>query len=119
MDKRLNYLEIPAADAQRAARFYGAVLGWKIEVRPGGDPRFQDDGAQLIGRWIIGRPSAKDSGIVPYFTVDSVAEAAARAPDHGGEVIDAPFREGDLLVSRLRDPEGNVIGIWQFAEAKV
>jgi len=29
-------------------------------------------------------------------------------------VVAAPRREGDVLVARLRDPAGNVIGVWQF-----
>jgi predicted enzyme related to lactoylglutathione lyase len=35
---------------------------------------------------------------------------------NGGEVVDAPFLEGDVWVARLRDPAGNTIGLWQFAE---
>jgi predicted enzyme related to lactoylglutathione lyase len=43
-------------------------------------------------------------------------DAVARAAANGGEVVDVPFREGDLWVARLRDPAGNKIGLWQFSE---
>lgn len=32
---------------------------------------------------------------------------------HGGEVVTAPYVEGDLLVATFRDPPGNVLGVWQ------
>ena len=112
MDKRLTYLELPAGDARRAAEFYRAVLGWKIEKRAEGDYRFADEAANLIGRWIDGR--ASEPGMVPYFSVERVADAVALAPAHGGEVVAAPRREGDVLVARLRDPAGSVVGVWQF-----
>src|SRR5438045_9793969 len=116
MDKRLTYLELPASDARRAAEFCRAVLGWKIEERGEGDFRFADEAANLIGRWIGGR--ASEPGMVPYFSVEQVADAVALAPVHGGEVVAAPRREGDVLVARLRDPAGNVNGVWQFAPPK-
>jgi len=112
MDKRLTYLELPASDTRRAAEFYLAVLGWKIEERAEGDFRFADEAANLIGRWIDGR--ASEPGMVPYFSVERVADAVALVSAHGGEVVAPPRREGDVLVARLRDPAGNVIGVWQF-----
>jgi predicted enzyme related to lactoylglutathione lyase len=116
MSKRLTYIEIPADDAGRAARFYETVLGWKVELRPGGDPRFEDAEAHLIGRWVTGRPIARELSMLPYFYVDRVADSASLAAPNCGEVLTAPYREGDLWVARLRDPAGNAIGIWQFAE---
>jgi predicted enzyme related to lactoylglutathione lyase len=112
----LTYLHIPAgADAQRAARFYEAVCGWKIDDRGGGDFRFGDDAAQLIGRFLRDSSAPPVSGIVPYFTVADVRGAVARVPDRGGTVLQEPNLEGDTLIARLRDPAGNEIGIWQFA----
>ncbi len=117
MTKRMTYVELPTTDVQRDASFYEAVLGWKIDRRAADDARFEDTAAQLIGRWVTGRAVAREPGILPYFYVDHVADAVARVASNGGEVVDAPFREGDLWVARLRDPAGNTIGIWQFAEA--
>ena len=112
MGKRLTYLELPASDARRTAEFCRAVLGWKIEERADGDFRFADEAANLIGRWFDGR--ASEPGMVPYFSVERVADAVALVSAHGGEVVAPPRREGDVLVARLRDPAGNVIGVWQF-----
>jgi predicted enzyme related to lactoylglutathione lyase len=106
--KRLTYFEIPANDVARSAQFYATVVGWQTDP-----PRASDEAAQLIGRF-----TAERERLTPYFTVDDVADAVARVEANGGTVTRAPYREGDVLVARIRDPAGNEIGIWQFAEPK-
>jgi predicted enzyme related to lactoylglutathione lyase len=32
---------------------------------------------------------------------------------HGGELVTAPYPEGDLWVATFRDPAGNVVGVRQ------
>jgi predicted enzyme related to lactoylglutathione lyase len=109
----LSYLEIPAIDAQASARFYGHVLGWSIELRESGEPQFKDATGHLIGRWVTGRALAREPGLLAYFYVDRIDDAVGRALAHGGEVVQAPYPEGDLWVARVRDPAGNLIGVWQ------
>ena len=115
MANRLTYFQVPAHDPHRAARFYAAVLGWQTDTRADGVVGFSDDEARVIGRWVTDRV-AGDSGLLPYFTVAGVRESVALAPAYGGSVVAAPYVEGDILVARLRDSEGNTIGIWQFSE---
>ncbi len=115
MVHRLTYIEIPVADIEQSARFYSEVVGWKLDVRSPGDIRFSDDAAQLLGRFVPGRAPTSQPGILPYFTVDDVAAAIAKLTAHGGEVKTPRYLEGDLWVARVRDPAGNVIGLWQFA----
>lgn len=110
---RLSYLEIPARDAARAAAFYAHVFGWRIDDRGGGDFRFGDGDGLLIGRFA--RERAAGEGFVPYVYVDGVDAAVARAAAHGGELVQAPYAEGDLRVARVRDPAGNLVGLWQLA----
>jgi len=117
MVKRLVYIEIPAIDAAAAASFYTAVLGWHVEIRPSGEARFEHEASHVIGRWVTGRAITSEPGMQPIFYVDDVVAAMAGVAVNGGEVIAAPSREGDVVVARLRDPSGNAIGIWQFADA--
>lgn len=114
MANRLTYLEIPATDPQRSARFYEAICGWKIEQRSERDFRLSDDSAHLIGRWLPDRGSAGDTGLFPFYSVDDVRAAIARVAEYGGTVVEPPRLEGDTLIARLRDPAGNALGIWQF-----
>ena len=47
------YLQLPAANRERAAAFYKAVFGWQIEAH---HPDFEAPG--LIGQWVEDRPPA-------------------------------------------------------------
>ena len=109
----LSYLEIPAIDLRRSAAFYEKVLGWNLEWRSSDDPRFGDRTGHLIGRWVTGRAISREPGLLPYIYVDRIDDAVERVATHGGEVIKAPYPEGDLWVATVQDPAGNVIGLWQ------
>jgi predicted enzyme related to lactoylglutathione lyase len=109
----LSYLELPAIDPRQSALFYERAVGWKIEWRAGDDPRFADPTGHLIGRWVTGRASAREPGLLPYIYVDHIDDAVERVTLHGGEVVKAPYPEGNLWVATIRDPAGNMIGLWQ------
>jgi predicted enzyme related to lactoylglutathione lyase len=49
----------------------------------------------------------------PYIFVERVDETLDRVVACGGEVVTAPYPEGDLWVATFRDPPGNVLGVWQ------
>jgi predicted enzyme related to lactoylglutathione lyase/quinol monooxygenase YgiN len=109
----LSYLEIPALDAEQSAAFYGHVLGWRIERREMNDYRFEDATGHLIGRWVSPRATSREPGWLPYFYVDHIDDAVGRAVEHGGEIVKSPYPEGKLWVATVRDPTGNVLGLWQ------
>ena len=109
----LSYLEIPAVNARQSAAFYEKVLGWNLRGRDSDDPRFADATGYLIGRWVTGRVISPEPGLLPYIYVDRIDDAVQRVAAHGGEVVKAPYAEGDLWVATFRDPAGNVIGLWQ------
>jgi predicted enzyme related to lactoylglutathione lyase len=113
----LSYLEIPAIDPGRSAAFYRGVLGWKVEQRATNDFRFEDPACHLIGRWVTGRAVAREPSLLPYVYVDRIDEAVEQVGALGGEVVRAPYPEGDLLVATVRDPAGNLLGLWQATEA--
>jgi len=35
------------------------------------------------------------------------------AAEHGAQIVTPPYPEGTLWMATIRDPAGNVIGIWQ------
>ena len=109
----LSYLEIPAFDVRQSATFYEKVLGWNLRGHDSDDPRFNDATGHLIGRWVTGRAISREPGLLPFIYVDHIDNAVERAAAHGGEVVKAPDPEGDLWVATVRDPAGNVIGLWQ------
>ena len=111
---RLSYLEIPASDGQKSAVFYTQIFGWRIDDRGGGDWRFSDGDGGLIGRFARDRVPSREAGWMPVVYVDDIELAVSRAPAHGGQVVKPPYREGDVHVAWLRDPAGNLLGVWQF-----
>jgi predicted enzyme related to lactoylglutathione lyase len=109
----LSYLEIPAVDAEQSAAFYGQVLGWRLERRAAGDLRFEDATGHLLGRWVTGPAPSREPGLLAYFYVAGIDDAVGRVVAHGGEVVKAAYAEGNLWVATVRDPAGNMLGLWQ------
>jgi len=69
----------------------------------------------VIGHFVADVPVAGEGGFRPYVYVASVDATIAAALAAGGEVETEPYPEGDLTVAVLRDPVGNVVGVWQKA----
>ncbi len=81
-------IEFPADDADRALRFWQAVLGVALEPRPeeaGSGWEAEADGLRL-GVHERG-PGPGDTACLPYFTVGDLPGALARIRDAGGSVI--------------------------------
>jgi predicted enzyme related to lactoylglutathione lyase len=62
---------------------------------------------------VTGRAISREPGLLPYIYVDHIDEVVGRVVAHGGEVVKAVYPEGNLWVATVRDPAGNVIGLWQ------
>jgi len=110
----ISYLRIPAEDPRRAAAFYEAVFDWRVDSDRQ-DPSFEDGTGHVIGHIVADQPVAGEGGVRPYVYVESVDDTLGRVAAHGGEVVTAPYPEGDLRVATFRDPVGNVVGVWQRA----
>jgi predicted enzyme related to lactoylglutathione lyase len=108
----ISYLHIPAPDPQRSAAFYHAAFGWTVGGDPG-EPSFEDGTGHVIGHWMADLPVAGEAGVLPYIYVERIDETLGKVIAHGGDVVRAPYPEGDLWVATFRDPAGNVLGIWQ------
>jgi predicted enzyme related to lactoylglutathione lyase len=112
---RLCYLEIPALDVHQSASFYEKVFGWDIRGRDTFHPSFAYPTADVTGAWVTGRAISRDAGLLAYIWVDDIDDSLARIESHGGEVAQGPHRisAGDEWIATLRDPAGNLIGLYQ------
>jgi uncharacterized protein len=108
----ISYLGMPARDAVRSAEFYRAVFGWEIRGTPD-RLSFSDGTGHVIGHWRTDLPATGETGIRPYIYVTRLDDVLRTAAEQGAEVITPPYAEGSLTIATLRDPAGNVIGIWQ------
>ena len=109
----ISYLRIPTDDPQHSAQFYEAGFGWTVRADRD-DPAFEDGSGHVIGHFNKEHTVAGEAGVRPYVFVESVDETLARIGEAGGEVVTAPYPEGDLWVATFRDPSGNVVGVWQL-----
>jgi predicted enzyme related to lactoylglutathione lyase len=109
----LSYIEIPAIDPRRSAEFYEKVLGWRVQDGQTDHPKFMDQSGHLLGRWVTGWTIPRSPGLMPYFYVEGIEEAIGRVAANGGTIAKAQYAEGNLWVATIRDPAGNLIGLWQ------
>ena len=109
---KICYIEIPAADVARSSEFYSRVFGWTIRQRGDGATAFDDTTGNVSGAWVLGRPP-QSPGLMVYVMVDSVAATVDDVVANGGEIVQQIGADAPEITARLRDPGGNVIGLYQ------
>lgn len=113
---RFCFLEIPAVDVHKSAEFYEKVFGWNIRHRESARPSFDDATGNVSGTWVSGREASAHAGLLPYIWVDDIRASASRVVQHGGEILEAPHPDspgGTPWIAQVRDPAGNVLGLYQ------
>lgn len=109
---KICYLEIPAIEIERSARFYEAVFGWQIR-RDGRRVAFDDGVGQVSGAWVTGRPPSSQPGLLPYILVDSVAATLDVVIAQGGRIVQLIGADAPEITARFTDPAGNILGLYQ------
>jgi uncharacterized glyoxalase superfamily protein PhnB len=109
---KICYLEIPATDVERSSRFYSDAFGWELRTRGDGAIAFDDAVKEVSGSWVTGRPPSAEPGIMVHIMVADLDAALAAVRAAGGEVVDADAEQHER-VAHVRDPAGNVIGVYQ------
>ena len=110
---KICYIEMPASDVERSARFYADVFGWKVRTRGDGSTAFDDGVGEVSGTWVTGRPPAGDPGFLFYIMVDDIEAAVAAVRANGGEIVQPVGVDAPELTARFLDPGGNVVGLYQ------
>jgi hypothetical protein len=115
------HIDLPTRDRERSKRFYGEIFGWQFEDYPGVDytgVKTSEDGIESgLGTLAeaVGRPSG--AGPVPCIRPGDLDATVAAIERAGGEVV---IPKTDVMgygwFAHFRDPDGNVIGLWEDAE---
>jgi predicted enzyme related to lactoylglutathione lyase len=108
----VSYLRIPARDVPQSADFYHTVFGWRLRGTAE-SPSFSDGTGHVIGHWRTDLPAAGEAGVLPYIYVTDLDATLRAATDRGAGLVTPPYQEGNLWIAVIRDPAGNIIGIWQ------
>lgn len=124
MPGRVIHFEIPFDDKERATSFYRDVFGWQLEDMPGMDYVGVATGpmgeagpteAGYIGGGMTHRDGTNTSTVVVMHSDDIDADLA-KVTEHGGAVVAEKFPVADMgFAGYFKDPEGNVVGLWQDA----
>jgi predicted enzyme related to lactoylglutathione lyase len=113
MAGKIVHFEIPAADTDRAAGFWGGLFGWNIgaSAMEGFDYRmFQpadDQGGAVM-------PSDKaGSGLIVYHETGDIDASVAKVRELGGTADDKQPVPTHGWFAACKDTEGNSFSLWQ------
>lgn len=122
MDSVVHF-EVPAADLKRAAKFYAEAFGWRIKDVPGMDytmvwttetsNRGMPKRKGAINGGLMKRDKAATAPVV-VINVKSLTRGVAKVQKAGGSLVMKKMKVGNMgWYARVKDSEGNVIGLWQ------
>jgi uncharacterized protein len=109
----LSYLHIPAVDPKQSAVFYEHVFGWTVDGHDTDRPSFRDGTGHVAGAWVTDHEPSREAGLLPYIDVNTIEVTTELIQAHGGEIVEPPSPQGNLLIATFRDPAGNVLGLRQ------
>ena len=124
--RKVVHFEIPADDVERAKKFYGSSFGWELETMPMGDGEYTsvkttavDEQTQMptdpgaINGGMFQRDERLTSPVITI-DVDGIDDALKQIEDAGGSTVQprTPI-PGMGAFAYFKDPEGNVLGLWE------
>jgi predicted enzyme related to lactoylglutathione lyase len=115
-----SWVDLTTSDSEAAKAFYGDLLGWEFddnEIPGGGIYSMCTVGGESVAA-IAPATESFPPHWNSYVTVASADDAAARAKELGGAVIEEPF---DVMeagrMALLQDPGGAPICVWEANRA--
>ncbi len=125
MSGRVVHFEIPFENGDRAKRFYAEAFGWQVQDMPdmaytlvtsgpSGDEGPSERG--FINGGMMAREGSPSTGPIIVVDVDSIDRALKTVGELGGSTVTPKMAVGDMgFAAYVKDPEGNVIGLWESA----
>jgi predicted enzyme related to lactoylglutathione lyase len=127
MSGKVVHFEIPFDDGDRARSFYGEAFGWNVMEMPEMSYTMASSGP-TTDQGMPSEPGYINGGMFersdewpakgPVITVDveSIDEALIKIEKLGGSTVTAKQPVGDMgFAAYFKDPEGNVMGLWETA----
>lgn len=110
------WIELFTPDPDRAGIFYGELFGWTARTSGeeyGGYVVFERHGEPIAG-CMRNDGSMGPSTWSVYLASEDAGATAAKAAEHGGQVVVEPMQVGEMgRMAFVVDPAGASIGIWQ------
>ena len=108
-DRRIDYIEFPAADIAAAKRFYTEVFGWKFEDYGPDYTSFVD--GRLAGGFSKERRSAAGGVLVVIYAAHLV-DTESKVKSAGGVIVTPTFSFPGGRRFHFTDPNGNELAVW-------
>ena len=118
----VQHFEIPYRVQPRAKKFYFEAFGWQLVDIPGTGYSFATT-VPVEKNGMPKRPGAINGGLLPrskdvqaptiLVKVGDINAHLARIEDAGGSIVVQPTAMGPVWYARIKDTEGNVIGVMQ------
>lgn len=112
------HFEIPAADYERAKKFYSGIFGWKIEEWPGNPTKYgmattSKPNSGAINGALMERGNGVESTVVTI-QVSSINDYLKKIVAAGGKPKMPKIEVGGMgYNASFYDPEGNIVGLWE------
>ena len=126
MDKVVHF-EMPVDDAERAQKFYKKLFGWEIQ-KFGEMPYWAVRTVEVDEKMIPKEKGAINGGMLmrderndpgsskPVLVVgiSNIEEYCKKVEKAGGKIVLPARKISDMgIYARVKDTEGNIIGLWQ------
>lgn len=124
MSGRVVHFEIPYDDADRAGSFYERAFGWELMPLPEMGYTLvmsgpSDDRGPTEPGFINGGLMARTEPFTaPNIVIDvaNLEDALKAVGEAGGTTVSERQAVGDMgFVAYFKDPEGNLVGLWETA----
>jgi predicted enzyme related to lactoylglutathione lyase len=114
---RFNWVEIRVRDLERAKNFYAGIFGWKISGKENRDWAYWlIDTGEKPGGGMWRMPKDKPTGVLVYILVDNIDETLEKVVQLGGKIVSPKVREGENFMATIADPDGNMLGLYQYGK---
>ena len=108
MNEPIDYVELPGGSLPTTKEFYAIAFGWGFTDF--GPEYASMDGAGLDGGFSAGSPTGTPPLIILKST--DLEATLASVESAGGEVVEPIFEFPGGRRFHVRDPAGNVLGVW-------
>jgi uncharacterized protein len=122
------HFEIPTDDLERAKGFYGVVFGWQLDTQPIGEGEYTSVITTAVDpqTYAPTEPGGINGGMMrrsadtptPVITigVEDIDRSLKEVEANGGTVVTPRTPIPDMgAFAYFKDPEGNVMGLWETA----
>ena len=109
-ENRIDYVEIPVTDMNKARSFFEAMFGW--EFQEWGDEYFSFNDGRFDGGMRLATESAPSTGVLLVFFSKDLERDVRRVKELGGTISQEIFSFPGGRRFHFIDPVGTEFAIW-------